>query len=116
MDIIINVIACMIYDICKTSFLKISWIGNNTGSAITYDYIKSAVHRKIFYKDEKSQMLYDVIASYLQTTHVSNIINDYSLYKLSGDVGYSLMKIIAKEQGLKGYSTMKKDDLLANLK
>ncbi len=45
-----------------------------------------------------------------KTTEKAEVKNDYSKMTLAE------LKAVAKEQGVKGYSTMKKDELLANLK
>ena len=64
---------------------------------IAKDALKSG--KKVEVKEEKKS-----------ETKVEKTENDYSKMTLTE------LKDLAKEQGIKGYSTMKKDELLANLK
>ncbi|MBQ4583870.1 MAG: 50S ribosomal protein L20 [Bacilli bacterium] len=77
-------------------------IDNKEAFANLVNVAKSALEGKVAKKETK------VVEA--KKEEVKETTNDYSKMTLAE------LKAIAKEQGVKGYSTMKKDELLSNLK
>ncbi|MBQ9834332.1 MAG: 50S ribosomal protein L20 [Bacilli bacterium] len=77
-------------------------IDNKEAFANLVNIAKSALEGKVAKKETK--------VAEAKKEEVKETTNDYSKMTLAE------LKAVAKEQGVKGYSTMKKDELLSNLK